>query len=120
LMKLARLELFLEAMDQFGNVIEIFLNTPPFMCLVWGLMKFVLQVASTFADSFDTILDAYQQIGEQIPWLQQYRALFEHNPHMQRRLEMIYADILKFHVRALRIFSRPGKPCSRFSSYSLY
>lgn len=57
-------------------------------------MKFLLQVASTWAESFDTILDAYQQIGEQIPLLQQYQALFDHSPHMQRVLEMIYTDIL--------------------------
>jgi hypothetical protein len=110
LMNLARLESFLEAMNQFGNVIEVFLNASNFVCFIWGPMKFVLQVASTYAESFDTILDAYQQIGEQIPLLQQYQDLFDHSPHMQRVLEMIYSDILEFHRRALRVFSGPGRP----------
>lgn len=116
MMNLARLESFLEAMDQFGSVIEVFLNTSQFVCFVWGPMKFLLQVASTWAESFDTILDAYQQIGEQLPLLQQYQTLFDNNPYMQRLLEMIYADILEFHRRALRVFSGPGKSCSSFCS----
>jgi len=108
MLNLNRLQSFLEAMDQFSNVIEVFLNTSQFVGFVWGPMKLLLQVTSTWADSFDTILDAYQQIGEQIPMLQQYQTLFDHSPHMQRLLEMIYEDILEFHRRALRVFSGPG------------
>jgi hypothetical protein len=114
MMNLNRLESFLEAMNQFGNVIEVFLNASNFVCFIWGPMKFLLQVTSNWADSFDTILDAYQQIGEQIPLLKQYQILFDHSPHMQKVLEMIYLDILEFHRRALRIFSGPGQP--HFSS----
>jgi hypothetical protein len=110
MMNLNRLESFLEAMNQFGNVIEVFLNASNFVCFIWGPMKFLLQVTSTWADSFDTILDAYKQIGEQIPLLQQYQALFDHSPHMQTVLEMIYSDILEFHKRALRTFSGPSQP----------
>lgn len=58
MMNLVRLESFLEAMDQFGNVIDAFLNASLFVGFVWGRMKFLLQVACTWADSFDTILDA--------------------------------------------------------------
>lgn len=89
--------------------LEVFLNASSFVCFIWGPMKFLLQVASTWAESFDTILDAYQQIGEQIPLLQQYQALFDHSPHMQRVLEMIYTDILEFHRRAIRALSGPGR-----------
>jgi hypothetical protein len=30
-----KLEAFLEAMDQFGQVVEVFLNSTPFLCYVW-------------------------------------------------------------------------------------
>jgi molecular chaperone GrpE (heat shock protein) len=44
MMDMARLESFLEAMDQFGKVIELFGNSSTFVAFVWGPMKFILQV----------------------------------------------------------------------------
>lgn len=44
MMNMARIQSFLEGMDQFGKVIEVFLNTSEFVAFVWGPLKFVLQV----------------------------------------------------------------------------
>jgi hypothetical protein len=44
IMNLTRVQRFLEAMDQYGKVIEVFLNTSSVLCFVWGPMKFCLQV----------------------------------------------------------------------------
>jgi hypothetical protein len=44
MMNMPRIESFLEAMDQFGKVVEVFLNCSPFVAFVWGPMKFLLQV----------------------------------------------------------------------------
>jgi hypothetical protein len=57
----------------------------------------------------DTLLDAYEQIGENIPPLIQYSALFVNNSNMRKVLELYYSDILEFHRRALAFFKRPGK-----------
>jgi hypothetical protein len=40
----ARIQSFLEAMEQFGKVIEVFLNVADPLAFVWGPMKFLLQV----------------------------------------------------------------------------
>lgn len=42
---MGRIKSFLEAMDQFGKVIDVFLNASPFVCFVWGPLKFILQVS---------------------------------------------------------------------------
>jgi hypothetical protein len=44
MMNMTRLQSFLEAMDQFGKVIEVFLNASEFVAFVWGPLKFILQV----------------------------------------------------------------------------
>jgi hypothetical protein len=36
-----------EGFRQFGEVVEVFLNTSEFVALVWGPMKFILQVRLT-------------------------------------------------------------------------
>ena len=66
------------------------------------------KIASTWAVAFDTLLDAYQQIGENIPLLGQYQAMFADNAYMQGILELIYKDILEFHRRALKFFKQRG------------
>ncbi|RDL38798.1 uncharacterized protein BP5553_03138 [Venustampulla echinocandica] len=72
---LSRILGFLEAMSQFEKVIEIFLNTSEIVAFVWGPLKFLLLVAKNWAESFDVLLDAYQQISEHLPLLVQHQSL---------------------------------------------
>jgi hypothetical protein len=44
MMDLARIQSFLEAMHQFGKVVEVFLNVADALAFVWGPMKLLLQV----------------------------------------------------------------------------
>jgi hypothetical protein len=44
MMNMSRIQSFLEAMQQFGKVIEVFSNASKFVAFVWGPMKFLLQV----------------------------------------------------------------------------
>ena len=66
-------------------------------------------MASAWTESFDTLLDAYKQLAETIPLLEQYQALFKTHQHMVDALAEIYADILEFHGAALRVFKQPSK-----------
>jgi hypothetical protein len=44
MMDMCRIQGFLEAMNQFGKVIEIFLNVSEAVAFIWGPMKFLLLV----------------------------------------------------------------------------
>ena len=44
MMNMPRIQSFLEAMDNFGKVIEVFMNSSEFLPFIWGPMKFLLQV----------------------------------------------------------------------------
>ncbi|KAI8940928.1 hypothetical protein NX059_002183 [Plenodomus lindquistii] len=105
LRNLGRIRSFLEAMDQFGKVIEIFLNAADMVAFVWGPIKFLLLTASTFTDSFELLIDAYEQIGEQLPMLMEYRELFFSDPKLVDALKAMYTDILEFHQRAISFFT---------------
>ncbi|KAI1477416.1 hypothetical protein F4774DRAFT_420091 [Daldinia eschscholtzii] len=72
-----RLRGFMEAIEQFGKVIEVFVNASEVVCFIWGPMKFVLL------------------------------ATFEKHPTLATVLEDYYSDILEFHRMALAIFKRP-------------
>ncbi|KAF1956409.1 hypothetical protein CC80DRAFT_446319 [Byssothecium circinans] len=102
-----RLEGFLEAMKEYDKVIQVFVNTSEVLAFVWGPMKFLLQIACTFAEAFDALMNAYQRIGEVFPLLVQYAQHFHSSPHMGRVLSLLYEDILRFHWKAMRYFKSP-------------
>ncbi|KAH7122481.1 C2H2 domain-containing protein [Dendryphion nanum] len=102
---LNRIKGFIEAMSQFGTIVEVFLNVSNVIAFLWGPMKFLLLTAHTFAESFEVLLDAYERIGEQLPLLADYEALFSNSPRMLNVLELMYMDILTFHQDAMRFFS---------------
>lgn len=67
------------------------------------------QEASKFIYSFECLLDAYQQIGEQLPFIHEYGSMFNNTPLMIQTLGLIYVNLLEFHQWAIRIFSRKCK-----------
>ncbi|KAF5521317.1 Ankyrin repeat domain-containing protein 17 [Colletotrichum aenigma] len=85
-----RLKKFIEAMIQFGLTIEVFVNANDFVCFIWGPMKFLLVTAKNHLDTFDKLLD-----------------IFEQHPTLKLVLQDYYSDILEFHQAALSVLIRP-------------
>ncbi|KAF2024888.1 C2H2 domain-containing protein [Setomelanomma holmii] len=102
LMNLARIKPFLQGMQRLGQVVGVFLNVHEIVCFVWGPIKFLLMTASAVSEAFETLLDAFKQIGEQLPLLADYEMLHGDNPKMVDALEMIYIDIFAFYDRATK------------------
>ncbi|KAI1769143.1 hypothetical protein GGR53DRAFT_528987 [Hypoxylon sp. FL1150] len=96
---IARIKPYIEAIEQFGKVVEIFANTSSFVAFAW--------IAGTFAAAFDELLGTYEKLGESIPLLLQYENHFREDPNMLRVLIIMYKDILEFHRQALRYFQQP-------------
>ncbi|OBR15108.1 Zinc finger protein [Colletotrichum higginsianum IMI 349063] len=88
LRNMARLGNFIEAMTQFGKVIEVFVNASEFVCFVWGPMKFLLG------------------IGSAIPGHLLYKDMFSEHQNLKVILEDYYSDVLQFHAEALKVFGR--------------
>ncbi|KAL1840879.1 hypothetical protein VTJ49DRAFT_7671 [Mycothermus thermophilus] len=104
---LGRLEAFVEAMEQFGKVVEVFLNSSEILCFVWGPLKFMLGIARTHVDSLNKLIDMYSWIGDAIPGLLQYKSTFERHEALRTILDDYYYDVLVFHRKALDVFARP-------------
>ncbi|KAH8690547.1 hypothetical protein BGW36DRAFT_411385 [Talaromyces proteolyticus] len=101
-----RLRDFVERMEQFGTVVEVFLNASMFVAYIWGPIKFLLLIASSYTAAFDALLEMYEDMAVNLPMLKQYQTLFQDNPHMRTILHMVYGDILKFHKKALKFFKQ--------------
>ncbi|KAI1357570.1 hypothetical protein F5Y08DRAFT_324036 [Xylaria arbuscula] len=95
-------------MGQIEQLVQIFLNVSNVVAFVWGPIKFTLLVAAARVESLECLLDAYVELGEIIPSLQQYDQLFKAAPCVLEVLELYFCDILEFHQNALSVFARPA------------
>jgi hypothetical protein len=126
LMDSSRLRSFIEAMEQFDQVIGVFANTSIYVGLVYGPIKFLLLAARNFTESYDALMDAYKDIGESLPQLDAFRELFSSDRQMQYYLAWIYVDILKFHREARLMFQGQSRfcisqsPSNRYSNANKY
>ncbi|KAK0716576.1 hypothetical protein B0T21DRAFT_296583 [Apiosordaria backusii] len=91
-----RIEPFLKTMEQYGKVVEVFVNAEEIVAFIW--------TASSFNEAFDSLLNAYQDIWEQLPLLEEYASALESRPHLRTVLMWIYKDILEFHREAIAYF----------------
>lgn len=73
-----------------------------------GPMKFLLITASSLSEAFDSLLDAYQTIWEQLPLFGAYGPTLESKPYIHTILIWIYKDILEFHREAIGYFKHRG------------
>src|ERR1700759_2581770 len=63
LMDAYRLHDFIDRMEQFSKVMDLFVISAPYLSYIWGAMRFLLSTARTVSDSFNLLLDAYKDLG---------------------------------------------------------
>ncbi|KAI1321681.1 hypothetical protein F5Y16DRAFT_416784 [Xylariaceae sp. FL0255] len=110
LLYMQRLQPFMMSMKEFGEVSDSHkksFGVAYNMSYVWGPMERIIRVTSTSLEAFNSILDAYQEIGENIPRLHSHRAQLASNEHFRSILSLIFDDTLWFHREILRILKQP-------------
>ncbi|KAK0110163.1 hypothetical protein ONS95_002814 [Cadophora gregata] len=98
-----RIEPFLRGLEKYSKVIEVICNYLPY---VWAPIKLMLQLASHHRDVFESLLDAYKEIGDSLPRFDRYEQAFKDNPAFLAVLASVYSSILDFHQRAYKFFKR--------------
>jgi len=112
MMNLTRIQSFLSAMLAYTEVAQVYEDASSCLAVIWGSLKLMLQVADSMPKAFDSLLEAYEQLGEVIPSLDKKQRVFEVHPQLIKILELMYSDLLEFHEQGLRIFDRPSKRAS--------
>lgn len=109
---LSKIQPFLEGLNAYAGVIEVFLQAKPdVLALIWGPIKLIIQWASTLKQSFDAIVNTTEDIGVLLPEFREVAKLFEHNKQIKDILVLFLKDLLDFYLIALKFFSLPRK-CS--------
>ncbi|KAL3477934.1 hypothetical protein BJX99DRAFT_225121 [Aspergillus californicus] len=105
LRNLRRIECFIEKVKQFGQILENILGTSEHTNFIWGPVKALLKIARGQVDFLDTLLSAYEKIGDELPVLGDCGDLFRDTIGLQRVLANLFEDIMEFHENALKLYS---------------
>ncbi|KAH0444749.1 zinc finger protein [Colletotrichum camelliae] len=104
---MTKLRGFIEAMAQFGKVIDVFCQTSEVVAFIWGPWKLLLLIGDAFSNAFAELLDTYEQLGDTMKLLLQTKPLFPNDAHMALVISGIYKDVLEFHRKAFQYFQQP-------------
>ncbi|EKJ70215.1 hypothetical protein FPSE_09589 [Fusarium pseudograminearum CS3096] len=107
LCRIGRMSRFLDAMEEVEKLVTIFLNVSEVVAFIWGPVKLVLMLATTWTISVKNIIDAYEEIAIALDNLNVFHNVIRHNEQLKRMLEDYFSDILRFHTSILAVFSKP-------------
>lgn len=103
-----RLCTFLEATQQFSDVVGTFISSnPQIAALVWGGVKMAILTASNITSYFDKVTSMIMEIGRSCPTYQQFGQLYPGCIGLQRDLCEYYAAIVQLCTKIIEVSRRP-------------
>lgn len=103
-----RLCTFLEATQQFSEVVGVFVSSnPQIAALVWGGIKTAISIASNITSYFGKVTSMIMEIGRSCPNYQQFGQLYPGCVGLQRELCDYYATIIQLFTKIVEVSRRP-------------
>ncbi|KAI0059375.1 hypothetical protein BV25DRAFT_1890024, partial [Artomyces pyxidatus] len=90
-------------------------SNPEIGGIVWGALRFVLQVVQNFSSYFERMVEVLEQITRDLPFYQDYAVeLYRDSPRVQQALADVYNDILVTCITVRQIYLKGDKPRAGF------
>ncbi|KAI9641398.1 hypothetical protein NHQ30_010200 [Ciborinia camelliae] len=87
----------MKSIQDYGDAMDTFTSIAPlYLAPIWGSIRVVLVLASNHAKFYDRIIDTFARIGDIIPRLRDYQAIFDQDkyPKFTQTLSAAYLDII--------------------------
>ncbi|KAI0967464.1 hypothetical protein F4678DRAFT_475185 [Xylaria arbuscula] len=95
---LNKIKPFIEGIQEYAQTVEVFVQVQPeILALIWGPIKFILQISSSVIAAFEKVVSLLVEIAHTIPQFNSYASLFRENNQVKRVLHLFYVDILEFY-----------------------
>lgn len=108
----SKLEAFFTSLKQYAKVLDVYIQPQSdFTAVVWGSMRFLLQVAIREVETRDEICAALERIFDKVSVWERYLLVVPESVNIEARVVKLYARIINFLVRTRAHFekSRHGK-----------
>jgi NACHT domain len=104
-----RLCTFLEAVRQFSEVVDTFVNSnPTTAALVWGGVRMAIVTASNITSYFDKITSLIMTVGRSCPTYKQFGLLYPNRIDLQTALCEYFAIVIRLCMKIMEISRRSG------------
>jgi len=104
-----RLCTFLEAIQQFSDVVGTFVNSnPTIAALVWGGVKTAILTASNVASYFDKITSLIMTVGRSCPTYKQFGLLYPGSVDLQKALCGYFSIVIRLCIKIIEVSQRSG------------
>ena len=101
-----RIQPLVQTIDAYSSTLDTLCQGYPPMSWVWGPIKLILSLAKNFENVIDTVLEAFNDIAENLPRIDRLKTTFPNDENFNRVVAYIYSDLLEFHGRAYKMFRR--------------
>ncbi|KAK6343723.1 hypothetical protein TWF730_011312 [Orbilia blumenaviensis] len=105
-----KIQPFLLFIQSFSDVVGVYIQSEPKVAaLVWGSVKFVLQIASNYFDYFVKISDMILKLQHHCPIMERISKLFQNSEKLQDAILEFYGIIIEFCTKAFSFLRQPGE-----------
>jgi hypothetical protein len=102
-----RLFTFLEAIQQFSDVVGTFVSSnPTIAALVWGGVKTAILTASNVASYFDKITTLIMKVGRSCPTYKQFGLLYPGSVDLQKALCEYFSIVIRLCIKIIEVSQR--------------
>ncbi|KAK0635997.1 hypothetical protein B0T17DRAFT_517828 [Bombardia bombarda] len=111
LVALKRIEPYLNGLKDYFGVIDTFSQVQPeIICLIWGPLKLILQLASSATTAFKKLVVLLEDVSHTLPHFKKYAesGIFDNNDQVKGVMCLFYRDILDLHLEMFKFFSKPN------------
>ncbi|KAI9857597.1 MAG: hypothetical protein M1813_008189 [Trichoglossum hirsutum] len=104
---LVKIQPFIASIEEYGKALDVYANiTPLILGPLWGSIRVVLHLASSFEKYFERIVDMFERIGDVLPRFRAYQSLFSNHIRLLHALSQAYFDIIHFCSIAKCVFQK--------------
>ncbi|KAL6895108.1 hypothetical protein GGI43DRAFT_411863 [Trichoderma evansii] len=103
------IEVFNARLSPYFAVVDTSVSSnPQYAAIVWGILKFVLQLAGSFTTFFDKLIKVIGKISDAFPMYEDIARLNKGHKSSRLRAHVgeVYSDILQFFQHVVKIFTR--------------
>ncbi|OAL21718.1 hypothetical protein AYO22_07660 [Fonsecaea multimorphosa] len=106
----SRIQPLLSFLDRYGRALDSLTQAKPIpFSLVWGLVRILLEVASSHSRYLERLIDAVEDITDKVSLYAEYESLLKGDLRFQAALADVYYDTLVFLHKAKTVFSKRGQ-----------
>ncbi|KAK6595738.1 hypothetical protein H4I96_10057 [Botrytis cinerea] len=94
---LRSLEPLTKSIQEYGAAMDTFTNIAPlYLAPIWGSIRVILVLASSHGKFYDRIIETFARVGDTLPRLRDYQAIFDQQKHPKftQTLSAAYLDII--------------------------